>query len=222
LISKNIPNIRPWASHEDWWLRESAFMALMGLQDDEALFTKYLPALTAIMAKEYNYNPHFQMIQQLRKAAEKWKNDRREGALDPPRVSHAFTSRWAARAEIPRQPRHAPPAIGEQGQALAPGPRQLRCFGQEAQGGLDGRRAGDMATEEKGSRACPAGHGWHGRDKARRHGHAPQVQVRLVPHPQGGLEGAEVVQQQPVAGGYQADASCVLQAPGGHLGEGRV
>ena len=81
LISKNIPNIRPWASHEDWWLRESAFMALMGLQDDEALFTKYLPTLTAIMAKEYNYNPHYQMIQQLRKAAEKWKNDSPAGKL---------------------------------------------------------------------------------------------------------------------------------------------
>jgi hypothetical protein len=81
LIRKNIPNILPWATHEDWWLRESAFMALMGLQTDDALFTKYLPALTAIMTKEYNYNPHFQMIQQLRRASEKWKNDSPVGKL---------------------------------------------------------------------------------------------------------------------------------------------
>jgi len=81
LIRKNIPNILPWASHEDWWLRESAFMALMGLQEDEKLFTEYLPSLTEIMAKEYNYNPHYQMIQQLRKAAEKWKNDSPVGKL---------------------------------------------------------------------------------------------------------------------------------------------
>ena len=81
LIRKNIPHILPWATHEDWWLRESAFMALMGLREDEALFTKYLPTLTDIMAKEYNYSPHFQMIQQLRKASEKWKNDSPAGKL---------------------------------------------------------------------------------------------------------------------------------------------
>ncbi|MCX6872984.1 MAG: DUF6288 domain-containing protein [Verrucomicrobia bacterium] len=81
LIKKNIPHILPWATHEDWWLRESAFMALMGLQEDEALFTKYLPTLTGIMAKEYNYNPHFQMIQQLRMASKKWKNDSPVGKL---------------------------------------------------------------------------------------------------------------------------------------------
>ena len=81
LIRKNIPHILPWASREEWWLRESAFMALMGLREDEALFTKYLPTLTAIMAKEYNYNPHFQMIQQLKMASKKWKNDSPAGKL---------------------------------------------------------------------------------------------------------------------------------------------
>ena len=81
LIRKNIPSILPWATHEDWWLRESAFMALMGLQEDEALFTKYLPTLTGILAKEYNYNPHYQMIQQLRMASKKWKNDSPVGKL---------------------------------------------------------------------------------------------------------------------------------------------
>ncbi|MEI6605612.1 MAG: DUF6288 domain-containing protein [Verrucomicrobiota bacterium] len=89
LISKNIPRILPWATHEDWWLRESAFMALMGLQDDEALFTKYLPALTAIMIKEYNFNPHFQMIQQLRNAAAKWNNDSPVGKLIIAGFAHA-------------------------------------------------------------------------------------------------------------------------------------
>lgn len=81
LIKNNISNILPWATHDDWWLRESAFMALMGLQRDEALFTEYLPTLTGIMAKEYHYNPHYQMIHQLRTAAEKWHNDSPVGKL---------------------------------------------------------------------------------------------------------------------------------------------
>ena len=65
LIEKNIPNILPWTTHEDWWLRESAFNALMGLQDDEDLFIKYLPVVIDVMIKEYRYNPRHKMVQQL-------------------------------------------------------------------------------------------------------------------------------------------------------------
>lgn len=36
LIEENMPKILPLTVHEDWWLRESAFMALMGLERDEA------------------------------------------------------------------------------------------------------------------------------------------------------------------------------------------
>ena len=89
LIRQNIPRILPWANHAEWWLRESAFMALMGLQDDEALFTQYLPTLTAIMAKEYNFNPHFQMIQQLQKAMHNRSNDSPAGKLIIAGFAHA-------------------------------------------------------------------------------------------------------------------------------------
>ena len=80
-IKKNIPHILPWTTHEDWWLRESAFMALMGLREDEQSFAKYLPVLIDVMIKEHHYNPHFQMIKQLRKALAKWKNDSPPGKL---------------------------------------------------------------------------------------------------------------------------------------------
>ena len=75
LIEKNIPSILKWTTIDDWWLRESAFMALMGLKDDEKLFLKYLPILLDVMTKEYNYNPRHKMTKFLKEALVKWKND---------------------------------------------------------------------------------------------------------------------------------------------------
>jgi hypothetical protein len=80
-IEDNIPNILPWATHEDWWLRESAFMALMGLKDDEELFIESLPTMIDIMISEYHYNPRVKMIAQFRDALAKWKNDSSVGQL---------------------------------------------------------------------------------------------------------------------------------------------
>jgi len=62
LIRKNISNILPCTTHEDWWLRESAFLALMGLQKDEVLFVKYLPTMTDMLTHEYRYNPRIHML----------------------------------------------------------------------------------------------------------------------------------------------------------------
>jgi len=65
LIEKNIPNILPWTTHADWWLHESAFLALLGLQKDEALFVKHLPAAITIMINEDHYSPRNSMVKQL-------------------------------------------------------------------------------------------------------------------------------------------------------------
>ncbi len=80
-VRKNIPNILPWTTHEDWWLRESAFMALMALRDNEELFIKYLPTMIDVMVREYRYNPRIKMIEQFRQALAKWKNDSPAGKL---------------------------------------------------------------------------------------------------------------------------------------------
>jgi Family of unknown function (DUF6288) len=80
-IQSNIPNILPWTKHEDWWLREAAFMALMGLQQDEALFVQVLPTLIEVMTREYHYNPHLHMVQQFTSALAFWKNDSRVGRM---------------------------------------------------------------------------------------------------------------------------------------------
>ena len=55
-IKRNMPGILPWTRHEDWWLREAAFSALMGLQKDADLFLGSLPALIEMYVNEYYAN----------------------------------------------------------------------------------------------------------------------------------------------------------------------
>jgi hypothetical protein len=56
-------------------------MALMGLRDDEQSFVKYLPVMIDVMTRERHYNPRVQMLNQLRNALAKWKNDSAPGKL---------------------------------------------------------------------------------------------------------------------------------------------
>ncbi|MBT3293974.1 MAG: hypothetical protein HN919_01560 [Verrucomicrobia bacterium] len=64
-IEKNLPHIIRWSTVDDWWMRESAFVALMGFERDETLFVKHLPTIIDIMIKEYNYNPRHKMVKTL-------------------------------------------------------------------------------------------------------------------------------------------------------------
>jgi len=80
-IEKNIPRILPWTRSDDWWLRESAFMALMGLQRDDDLFLKYLPTLIDMYVKEYYANPNINMRTALAKALQQKTNDSPAGKL---------------------------------------------------------------------------------------------------------------------------------------------
>lgn len=80
-VRQNIPRILPWTTHEDWWMRESAFLALMGLQQDDALFIKYLPKLIDMFVKEYDYDPRTCMGNQLREILRRKKNDSAAGKL---------------------------------------------------------------------------------------------------------------------------------------------
>jgi len=81
VIKENLPNILKWTTVDDWWLRESAFLALMGLQRDEALFIKHLPTTIDMMIKEYNYNPRHKMVKQLKGALKKCGNDSPAGKM---------------------------------------------------------------------------------------------------------------------------------------------
>jgi Family of unknown function (DUF6288) len=60
-----LPTIMPWTKHSDWWLRESAFMALSGLDRDETLYVEILPTLLDLATREYHTQPRERMMNHL-------------------------------------------------------------------------------------------------------------------------------------------------------------
>ncbi len=64
-IDKCVRLIKPWLSHEEWWLRESAFTALYGMRKDEKLLAKVLPALLDMAAREYHTQPRGRCLSRL-------------------------------------------------------------------------------------------------------------------------------------------------------------
>lgn len=64
-IQSRVPLILPWAGHADWWLRESAFMALSGLEKDESLYLEILPKLLTMATREYHTQPRERMMNHL-------------------------------------------------------------------------------------------------------------------------------------------------------------
>jgi hypothetical protein len=59
------PLILPWTKHSDWWLRESAFLALTGLEKDDALYLEILPTLLQVATEEYHTQPRARMMNHL-------------------------------------------------------------------------------------------------------------------------------------------------------------
>lgn len=59
------PLILPWTKHSDWWLRESSFAALSGLDKDDTLYLEILPTLLKIQADEYHTQPRSRMLNHL-------------------------------------------------------------------------------------------------------------------------------------------------------------
>jgi hypothetical protein len=72
-IDRLLPQIQPFTKHEDWWLRESAFMAMAGLQHEDALLGKVLPTLNRMMAEEYHTQPRRRMLGVLQQLAKRKK-----------------------------------------------------------------------------------------------------------------------------------------------------
>ena len=54
--------VMPWTTHSDWWLRESAFTALSGLEKDDKLYRAIVPTLLTIMTNEYHTQPRARMV----------------------------------------------------------------------------------------------------------------------------------------------------------------
>jgi len=75
------PLIMPWTKHSDWWLRESAFMALSGLEKDDDLYLEVVPTLLEIMTAEYHTQPRSRMVGHLQRSLRQSKETSPAGRL---------------------------------------------------------------------------------------------------------------------------------------------
>jgi hypothetical protein len=73
--------IMPWIKHRDWWLRESSFMALSGLEKDDTLYLKILPTLLTMVTDEYHTQPRSRMLAHLKGGLKSNKRTSRVGQL---------------------------------------------------------------------------------------------------------------------------------------------
>lgn len=64
-IQARLPIIMRWTKHSDWWLRESAFQALTGLEKDDSLYLEILPTLLTMSTGEYHTQPRERMMNHL-------------------------------------------------------------------------------------------------------------------------------------------------------------
>jgi len=80
-IQTLLPLIEPWTKHSDWWLREAAFLALSGLEKDDALYVKILPTLLKIATSEYHTMPREWMMNHLNAALQQKKPESDAGKL---------------------------------------------------------------------------------------------------------------------------------------------
>ena len=64
-INKHLPVIMRWLDHEDWWLRESAFIALFGMHKNEKLLPKVLPAMLDMVTREYHTMPRERCLRKI-------------------------------------------------------------------------------------------------------------------------------------------------------------
>jgi len=74
-IVNSLPLILPWTAHEEWWLRQSSFLALSGAAVDDALLPKVLPTMISMLVKEYPTQSRAGMNNRLSRLLQKHKPD---------------------------------------------------------------------------------------------------------------------------------------------------
>jgi hypothetical protein len=80
-IQQNYKLIEPWTKHSDWWLRQSSFLALSGLEKDDALYVKILPTLLKMATSEYHAMPRDAMMRHLNTVLQQKKPESETGKL---------------------------------------------------------------------------------------------------------------------------------------------
>jgi hypothetical protein len=64
-VGKNLDLIMPWARHEDWWLRQSAFGALATAARDQKFVPQVLPTMLDMLSREGHTMPRDGMVRAL-------------------------------------------------------------------------------------------------------------------------------------------------------------
>jgi hypothetical protein len=80
-IQKRFKLIEPWTHHADWWMRQSAFIALSGLEKDDDLYLEVLPTLLDLATKECHTMPREGMTQHFNQVLHQKTPESKAGAL---------------------------------------------------------------------------------------------------------------------------------------------
>lgn len=64
-IMESLPLVMPWTTHDEWWVRQSAFSALAGAGRETGLLPKVLPTMLDMMIKESRGMPRQGMQSQM-------------------------------------------------------------------------------------------------------------------------------------------------------------
>jgi len=70
-IGEALPLIMPWTTHEEWWLRQSAFRALATAANDEEFLPRVLPTMLDMLLKEDHTMPRQNMVGALNRLIKK-------------------------------------------------------------------------------------------------------------------------------------------------------
>jgi hypothetical protein len=74
-IGESLSLVMPWTTHEEWWLRQSAFRALSTMANDAALLPRVLPTMMDMMTDEDHTQPRQGMVRALSRILNKHKKD---------------------------------------------------------------------------------------------------------------------------------------------------
>lgn len=113
-IAQSLPSLLPWTTHEEWWLRQGAFLALAAAAADEGARPNVLPVLAEMLLNERRPQARESMAGTLTRLAEMWKND--PAAVG--QIAAAF-QRAAERSAIAKGPRAGEGSYAVQEAALA-------------------------------------------------------------------------------------------------------
>ncbi len=97
VIAESLPLVMPWATHEEWWIRQSAFAALSGIAGDDGLLPQVLPTMVAMLNNEGRTQARAGMQNEIARIL-------RRNPTDGPVGAKAFAGLLQAVAETPIRP----------------------------------------------------------------------------------------------------------------------